>query len=259
MVVELIRKVRTIMADRSTDFIDIIHCDEKFRISVRRVKGARRFTLRVRAANRDVVLTMPPRGRLEDAREFAEQHGAWIGARIHRLPRAIPFSHGSIVPFRGLDHTIVHKPEMRGGVWIETLSESEKTINQICTSGEAVHIDRRIHDFLKKQAKSDIVEAVNRHSSVIGVKPRQISLRDTSSRWGSCSTTGNLNFSWRLILAPSYVLNYLAAHEVAHLRYLNHSTKFWELTRQLCPSTDSAEAWLRAHGAELYRYGKVAE
>ena len=88
--------------------------------------------------------------------------------------------------------------------------------------------------------------------------PRRISLRDTSSRWGSCSSTGALNFSWRLILAPPDVLDYLAAHEVAHIVHMNHSPMFWKLARRLYPDTDRAEAWLRAHGADLHRFGAEA-
>ena len=84
---------------------------------------------------------------------------------------------------------------------------------------------------------------------------RVIAIRDTKSRWGSCSSTGTLSFSWRLIMAPPLVLDYLAAHEVAHLKELNHSNRFWTLLHELCPATDEAERWLKRHGAELHRYG----
>jgi predicted metal-dependent hydrolase len=90
------------------------------------------------------------------------------------------------------------------------------------------------------------------------VPNRAVGLRDTTSRWGSCSSQGSLNFSWRLILAPAYVLDYLAAHEVAHLVHMNHSARFWKLTRKLCAETDRAEAWLKAHGKDLHRYGSSA-
>ena len=93
----------------------------------------------------------------------------------------------------------------------------------------------------------------------LGVKPRRIVLRDTVSRWGSCSSTGGLNFSWRLILAPPFVLDYLAAHEVAHIVHMNHSPLFWKLTRRLHPGTDRAEVWLKVHGASLHRFGATWE
>jgi predicted metal-dependent hydrolase len=97
---------------------------------------------------------------------------------------------------------------------------------------------------------------VRRHAGAIGHAPIALSLRDTSSRWGSCSAKGALNFSWRLIMAPPYVLDYLAAHETAHLRHHDHSAQFWSLTKSLCPQMEQAEAWLKAHGARLHRYGR---
>ena len=125
----------------------------------------------------------------------------------------------------------------------------------ICVSGELPHIARRVADFLKREARKDLEAAVARHAARLSVKPRGVVLRDTASRWGSCSSTGRLNFSWRLILAPPYVLDYLAAHEVAHIVHMNHSPLFWKLTRRLFPETERAEAWLKTHGAALHRFG----
>jgi predicted metal-dependent hydrolase len=116
-------------------------------------------------------------------------------------------------------------------------------------------MNRRVHDFLKREARQDLEKAVYRHSQTVGVMPCRISLRDPVSRWGSCSTNRVLNFSWRLIFAPSFVLDYLAAHEVAHLIHLDHSPQFWKLTRQLCSDVDHAEAWLKTNGAHLHKYG----
>ena len=129
----------------------------------------------------------------------------------------------------------------------------------ICVAGERAHIARRVTDFLKREARKDLEAAVARHSKQLGVKPRRIVLRDTVSRWGSCSSTGGLNFSWRLILAPPFVLDYLAAHEVAHIVHMNHSPLFWKLARRLHPGTDRAEIWLKVHGASLHRFGATWE
>ena len=101
----------------------------------------------------------------------------------------------------------------------------------------------------------DIEAAVLRHAKKIGVQPKRVAVRDTVSRWGSCSSAGRLSFSWRLILAPPYVLDYLAAHEVAHLVHLNHSPKFWALVGRVSPDVKRAEAWLKTHGAGLHRFG----
>ncbi len=105
------------------------------------------------------------------------------------------------------------------------------------------------------KAKRDLEAASLRHAHALGLAIRRVTVRDQSSRWGSCSTTGMLSFSWRLILAPSQVLDYLAAHEVAHLVEMNHSAKFWRVVQRICPDHQSAKAWLDAHGADLHRYG----
>ncbi len=145
----------------------------------------------------------------------------------------------------------MHRPLARGVVWTEAAPDGPL----LCVAGEAPYVPRRVADFLRREAKRDLEAAVARHARRLGVSPRRITLRDTSSRWGSCSTQGNLNFSWRLILAPPYVLDYLAAHEVAHILHMNHSPIFWKLTNRLFPETDRAEAWLKTHGSGLHRFG----
>jgi predicted metal-dependent hydrolase len=234
---------------------DIAHDGESYRVALKRIATSRRFTLRVRTATRDVVLTMPSRSSLKAAREFAERHAAWIGTRLARLPAPVAFEPRAVTPFRGVDHRIVHRPGERGGVWLESSERGPL----ICVSCERPHVARRVTDFLKREARKDLEAAVARHSKQLGVKPRRMALRDTVSRWGSCSSTGGLNFSWRLILAPPFVLDYLAAHEVAHMVHMNHSPLFWKLTRRLHPGTDRAEVWLKVHGASLHRFGATWE
>ncbi len=231
--------------------LDVAHNGEVYRIAINRSTRSRRFTLRVRAASRDVLLTMPARASLTSAREFAERHSAWIGARLARLPRPVPFEPMAKAPVRGVEHTIVHRPGARGVVWFEAGQQGPL----ICVAGERPHVARRVADFLKREALKDIEAAVARHAGTIGVRPTRISVRDTVSRWGSCSSSGRLSFSWRLILAPPHVLDYLAAHEVAHMVHMNHSQKFWAVVGRASPDVDRAEAWLKAHGASLHRYG----
>ncbi|MBY6240986.1 M48 family metallopeptidase [Methylosinus sp. Sm6] len=237
--------------------ITVSHAGETIAVSLRRSAAARRFTLRVRFAARDAVLTMPSRSSLREAREFTERHAAWISARLRRLPDIIPFEHGAIVPMRGVDHRLTHRPDARGTVWVETHDVNERgdAASLLCVAGAAEHMHRRIVDYLKREARRDLEEAVTRHTRALGLPPRGVGLRDTVSRWGSCSASGSLNFSWRLVMAPCFVLDYLAAHEVAHLQHLDHSARFWALARRLCPETERAEAWLSAHGAHLHKYG----
>jgi predicted metal-dependent hydrolase len=229
---------------------------EVFLVRLRRHRQARRYTLRIHSATREIVLTMPPRGSLKQAREFAEKHGAWIAARLKRLPQAVPFAHGTLLPLRGLDHRIVHRRGARGTVWIERGEDGAPTL---CVAGETPHIPRRVRDFLKREAKGDLETASRRAAQALGVTIKRVSIRDQSSRWGSCSTTGVLSYSWRLILAPPFVLDYLAAHEVAHMIEMNHSRAFWRLVARLSPDFKRAKSWLDIHGSDLHRYGMQSE
>lgn len=244
--------------------ITVSHGGETLVVSLRRLSCARRFTLRVRFAARDAVLTMPARASLREAREFTERHAAWIAARLNRLPATIPFVHGAVVPLRGVEHALMHRPGSRGTVWIEA---SHGVVDRadlpagvdfvLCVAGAAEHLHRRVVDHFKREARRDLEQAVGRHTRALGLPERGVGLRDTVSRWGSCSASGSLNFSWRLVMAPPFVLDYLAAHEVAHLVHLDHSERFWALAQKLCADTDRAEAWLSAHGAHLHKYGVV--
>jgi len=223
-----------------------------YAVRVRRHGQARRYTLRIDGAAREVVLTMPPRGSLKEARDFAQKHGGWIAARLKRLPVPAPFVPGAEVPLRGVSHRIAHRGGARGTVWAEVDSDG---VALLCVAGEAPHVARRVGDFLKRQARRDLDAASRRHAATLGVTVRRIAVRDQSSRWGSCSNSGLISYSWRLIMAPPFVLDYLAAHEVAHLVELNHSPRFWRLVRELHPDAERAKAWLEVHGADLHRYG----
>jgi hypothetical protein len=232
--------------------IHIIFDKAIYPVRVRRHRQARRYTLRIDSASRQVVLTIPPRGTLKEAREFAQQHGGWVAARLKRLPEAAPFAHGTEVPLRGVPHRIVHRRGERGTVWTET--DSDGTL-LLCVTGDTPHLNRRVTDFLKREAKRDLETAVGRYAEMLEVTVKRVTVRDQSSRWGSCSSTGVLSFSWRLILAPGHVLDYLAAHEVAHRVELNHSPRFWRLVKKVSPHAERAKLWLDVHGNELHRYG----
>ncbi|MDI1344390.1 MAG: SprT family zinc-dependent metalloprotease [Pseudolabrys sp.] len=225
---------------------------EVYLVQLRRNRLARRYTLRIHSATREVVLTLPPRGSLKQAREFAQRHGAWIAARLNRLPQPVPFADGTVLPVRGVEHRIAHRPHARGTVWLEAGSTEARII---CVAGAAPHIPRRVRDYLKREAKRELEIASRRAALALGVSLKRVSIRDQTSRWGSCSTTGVLSYSWRLILAPPFVLDYLAAHEAAHLVERNHSRAFWRQVERVCPDFKKAKAWLDANGADLHRYG----
>ena len=265
---------------READFIDVSHGGETYRVRVRRTANARRFTLRVRTAARDIILTMPARASFRDGQSFAERHGAWIGAKLRRLPEKVGLEAGDSVPLRGVPHRIAPAPRVIDSKGFErdagrALARSEAAAfphsvlgavvatppgpeggdAMLWVRGEPAFTPRRVQDFLICEARRDITAAVARHAARIDVKVRKITLRDTSSRWGSCSASGGLNFCWRLILAPPFVLDYLAAHEVAHLMHMNHSGAFWAVVGRSSPDVDAAEAWLKTNGPGLLRFG----
>jgi hypothetical protein len=228
------------------------HGSQIFSIRLRRHRRARRYTLRIHPTDREAILTMPPRGTLAEAKDFAQLHGGWIAARLGRLPKAAPFHAGTVVPLRGVPHRIVHRAGERGTVWTETRDSGEKII---CVAGGVEHTERRVLDYLKREARKDLQKASLAHAGELGVRVKRVSIRDQSSRWGSCTSAGSVSFSWRLILAPPFVLDYLAAHEVGHLVEMNHSARFWRIVARICPSVERAKSWLDIHGNDLHRYG----
>ncbi|HVV94689.1 MAG TPA: SprT family zinc-dependent metalloprotease [Hyphomicrobiales bacterium] len=233
--------------------IDLFAGDGLIAIRVRRHPRARRFALRVAVATGDVVLTLPPGSSILNARRFAERHVDWITERLAQRPLPVPFAHGAIVPLRGKPHRIVHR---RGRGVVERRRAVEAgALPTIVVPGETAHVARRVRDYLKAQAERDLAAAVDRHAATLGVAITKVQIKDTRSRWGSCSSKGAVALSWRLVLAPPFVLDYLAAHEVAHRREMNHGPRFWRLVRSLAPQTDRAEAWLKAYGRNLHRYG----
>jgi predicted metal-dependent hydrolase len=227
--------------------------ERSYELAIVRHPRARRYTIRVRDAWRDVVLTMPRRGNLADAHNFAQKNVAWIAAKLSKLPDVVPFADGEIIPFCGVPHRITHRPDARGTVWIE----HDETGNAlICVAGNVMHISRRVTDFLKREAKKVLTDASRAYAAKIDVNIKSVGLRDSASRWGSCSESGSISYSWRLILAPPFVLDYLAAHEIAHRLELNHSARFWNLLDSMTPDRERAEAWLTKHGNSLHRYGR---
>jgi predicted metal-dependent hydrolase len=232
--------------------IAVEHAGARYEVALRRRPGVLRLTLRVSSATGQILLTLPDHATFASAKTFVEAHGGWIAARMARVPERVGFQPGSSVPLRGMPHRIEHRPSMRAIAKPDYDGTGEPVL---AVSGLEEAVPGRVRRFLTNEAAKDLRIAVATHTAALGIPARRIAIRDTKSRWGSCSSTGTLSFSWRLIMAPPLVLDYLAAHEVAHLKELNHSNRFWRLLHELCPATDEAERWLKHHGAELHRYG----
>ncbi|WP_029041073.1 M48 family metallopeptidase [Cucumibacter marinus] len=198
---------------------------------------------------RGPILTVPAHGHWDDARAFLERHKGWLDGQIGHRIVPVAFVPGAEIPIRGVLHKIADSGRIRGQV--EVIPGDPLQV--VVPGGE--HLARRLTDWLKAEARNDLSVSVQHHAARLEVKPTGIKLRDQSSRWGSCSSSGALNFNWRLVLAPAFVLDYVAAHEVAHLIEMNHSRAFWRTVERTLPDMERGRAWLKAHGRTLHRYG----
>jgi predicted metal-dependent hydrolase len=207
---------------------------------------ARRVIVKVNPATGEVSVTAPTRRGLAHALDFARGEKDWIAGQLAKAPGPVALAAGAMIPFRGALHEVRAAAKGPSPVW------RDKGV--IWVRGREAHASRRILDFLKKEAKAMFEARALEHAAKLAVKPSRITVRDTASRWGSCSSARSLSFSWRLILAPDFVLDYVVAHEVAHLREMNHSPRFWAHVRSLVPDIKAPQAWLKANGRELQRY-----
>ena len=235
------------MAGPSTDPTILKVARREIPLVVSRNTRARRIILRLDGLSGDVRLVLPKRTTLREGLDFARRKADWLIAQIDARPPRVPFAEGAVVPVLGVDHVIRHRPGARRGAWRED--------GTIFVSGFAEHMARRVTDLLKAEAQSEIAPRARAKAAIVEREIRRIGIRHMTSRWGSCGSDGALCFCWRLILAPEAVLDYVVAHEVAHLRYMNHGPRFWALVARLTPDRESAQAWLKAHGDTLLAYG----
>lgn len=264
-------------------------------IEIFRHQSARRLTLRVSETRRSVTLTLPSGLHLNEGRRFVAKHLDWITTKLEQMPEAHPFVDGAIIPLRGVPHVVRFAGEkraergQRGVVWIEqpampaeklikgkaavakknrakiTLAAivlpkpparlKKSSLPVLWVSGLKEHAPRRLQDWLMAEAQKDVSRRVRFHAEALGLKAKRVTVRDQSSRWGSCSSAGVLSFSWRLLLAPATILDYVAAHEVAHLKEMNHGPRFWKLLDTTYSRVEEARDWLTVHGASLHSYG----
>ena len=224
-------------------------------VEVRRHPGARRMTLRVSRTRRAVIVTLPLQCNLDEAGTFIHRNIVWVRERLAALPEPVPFADGAFVPLRGTRHRIVFRGRHRGEGTVKEMAGA--SFPELHIAGDAEHASRRLADWLIEEARRDLDVSVTLHARTLGLKPIRIAVKDQASRWGSCSTTGVLSFSWRLILAPPAILDYVAAHEVAHLAEMNHGPRFWALVKRTVPQLDEARRWLHIYGMDLHRYGTI--
>ncbi len=213
-------------------------------------RRAKRLILKVDPAAGEIHVTAPSKRALPEAIAFARERSGWIAGQLDDSLRARPFVDGGVALLRGVEHTITHAADTRTPVRV-----AEDPRPQLIVGGAVAHLNRRLVDWMKREARNDFERAVESYCLQLGRKRRAIRIRDTRTRWGSCSSDGSLSFSWRLVMAPPAILQYVAAHECAHLIHMNHSPAFWRQVIALGADPRAAENWFTAHGAALFAYG----
>ncbi len=218
-------------------------------LKIVRRRSARRFILRLDDEDDAVVLTLPRYASFAAALRFLEKNRGWIEKRLGELPPRVAFADGVAIPILGVPHVIRHRADSRGAgaAWLEP--------GALCVAGDVRHLPRRVTDFLRELARRELGSRAHAMAAAIGRRIPRVSIRDTRSRWGSCSHDGALCFSWRLILAPAAVVDYVVAHEVAHLKHMNHGARFWRTVETLAPGAGAQRSWLRRNRARLLRFG----
>lgn len=214
---------------------------------VRRSPRARRLAVRIPGHDDSVELVLPAGAAESDGLAFLESRAGWVIERLDRLPKRVPFIDGAAIPLGGMSHVLRHVGGRGAPVSIEG--------RDILVTGNADHMARRVADWLRGEARRRITPGAQRMAAEIGCEVTRITIRDQKSRWGSCAPGGRLSFNWRLVLAPDWVLDYVVAHEVAHLAQPNHSPAFWGVVDRLNGDAKAGRAWLRRRGMDLHRYG----
>lgn len=220
--------------------------EEVLPLVIKRHARAKRICLRYNPTQHAISLTLPRHTKVSDGLNFLTQKSEWLIATLNEMPLKKQIKPGVVIPLLGERVRIKHEQDLRRPfVLID---------DTLAISGAREFFPRRVTEALKKIAAIRIQELALKDAAKIGRRINRISVRDTRSRWGSCSSTGNLSFSWRLVFAPREVMEYVVAHEVAHLRHMDHSQNFWNLVEYLCPNHEVAKEWLRLHGKHLYRF-----
>lgn len=229
--------------------IDFRLPDRDVAITLRRSARARRLSLRISPRSGGLELVLPPRTSLAVGLQFAAAQAAWIERHAGKLVRPQKLQPGIDLPLGGIPHAVAHEHGRRG-VLVDAGGR------RIVIGGDLAHAPRRLRDFLSRRARIAIAPLVHEKAARIGRRVTKLSVRDSRTRWGSCSSGGGLSFTWRLALTPDFVVDYLAAHEVAHLAEMNHGPRFWALCRQLTAADmDTCRAWLRANGPQVLAFG----
>lgn len=214
------------------------------RVHLRRSAQARRLSLRVSRLDGKVTLTLPRSVARAAAIRFAEERALWIRGHLAEIGAPEAVGEGTLLPVAGQICRVVRGPR----------SALSRETAEVVVARRAGSVPGTVAGLLKAAARDRLTAAADAYAARLGQSYARIALRDTRSRWGSCSDSGTLSFSWRLAMAPPEVLDYVAAHEVAHLAHMDHSARFWGALARLSPDYEAPRRWLRENGQDLHRF-----
>lgn len=218
-------------------------------VIIRRSARAKRMLLRVDTRSGAVILTLPPRVPESEGLAFVERQRAWIARTRSALPEGTDFGPDATVPIFGLPHRIAHDP------MAPRRPSRDDQAGILTVGGEREEVANRVRRYLRAEAETLLQDKSRATADRLGRSFTRIRIGDPRTRWGSCTSGGTISYSWRLVMAPLWVIDYVVAHEVAHLAEMNHSPRFWKLVDDLVPHSDRARAWLKQNGAALQRMG----
>lgn len=229
--------------------IELELSDRSISVAIRRAARARRVSLRLNGRSGGPELVLPQRAPLKFGLEFAQAQAGWLERHLARITPPQKLVPGMTLPLGGIDHAIEHRPALRGVAL-------DETARVLIVGGREEHAPRRLRDFLAKRARAAIAPLAHEKAQSLGKRIAYLGIRDNRSRWGSCSSDGRLSFTWHLALTPEPVIDYLAAHEVAHLVEMNHSARFWRLCQTLTAGDmQESRAWLKRNGGRILAFG----
>lgn len=217
-----------------------------FPLEIKKSLKLKRLSLRIDSKKKRAVLNMPRFCSGKKAFEFVKEHQDWILQHLSSLPQVKDFEDGEKITLFGEEIIIRHDAE--------SLSAPKVENGVLLVGGDKRFLHRRVKDYIKKRAQAEFLQKSKILAEKLGCKLIGVSIKDTKSRWGSCSTLNHINYNWRIALAPECVIDYLTAHEAAHLKYRDHSAAFWQCVTELYPEAATGRYWLKTHGNELYLY-----
>ncbi|MEO0399932.1 MAG: SprT family zinc-dependent metalloprotease [Pseudomonadota bacterium] len=210
-------------------------------------RRAKRIILRLEETTGRVIATAPSRSLAPEAVRFAKKNTAWIERQLAGTKRPRAFSAGHVFPFLGAPTRIINEGGARARLHLEN--------GQLTVGGAPEHVNRRVTDWLKQNARTELTARADDYAARLDARRGPVRIKDMRSRWGSCASDGAIAFSWRIIMAPPAIVDYVAAHECAHLIHLNHSPAFWRLVADLDVDAHAARRWFRQHGSSLFLWG----